>query len=190
MLTDKLVSFFLCLTFEFECIPLPTPPPRWVHDPPLDPSMRWVHELLTDSLWCGSMAVWGSYRYSLCIFERIGRWETGELPVLFVRDSVQHAIHHSLTTSLGIRLFSSLLFVCPPYLASPGCPLGSLYIGLLKPLDGWGWDEGTAVWRSYRYPLRVLECVDPWVMSAPPLLFVRDGVIHAVHRLLMTTLIR
>jgi hypothetical protein len=73
--------------------------------------MHRVHELLADSLWHGSMAVWGSYGYSLHVFEHIGLWETGELPVMFVRDSVQPAVCHSLTTSSIIRLFSSLLFI-------------------------------------------------------------------------------
>jgi hypothetical protein len=89
---------------------------------------------------------------------------------------VQHAVRRPLTTSLGIRLFSPLILVCPLYLASPGRPLGSLYIGSLEPLDGWGRNEGTAVWGSYRYPLRIFERVDPWVMSAPPLLFVAGSM--------------
>jgi hypothetical protein len=85
---------------------------------------------------------------------------------------VQYAVRRPLTTSLGIRLFSPLILIRSPYLASPGRPLSSPFTGLLEPLDDWGWDEGTTVWGSYRYPLRVLERVDPWVTSAPPLLFV------------------
>jgi hypothetical protein len=61
--------------------------------------MRRVHELLADSLWHGSMAVWGSYGYSLRVLERVGLWETGALPVMFVRDGIPPAIRHSLTTS-------------------------------------------------------------------------------------------
>jgi hypothetical protein len=87
---------------------------------------------------------------------------------------------------VSLPLYLSFVFECLLYLAPLGRPLGSPYIGLLEPLDGWGWDEGTAVWGFYRYPLRVLERIDPWVMSAPPLLFVRDGVIYAVHHLLTT----
>jgi hypothetical protein len=91
---------------------------------------------------------------------------------------------------VSLPLYSSFVFERLLYLAPLGRPLGSPYIGLLRPLDGWGWDEGTAIWGSYRYPLRVLERVDPWVTSVPPLLFVWDGVIYAVHRLLMTTFVR
>jgi hypothetical protein len=154
-LTDKLVSFFSCLTFKFERIPLPTPPPRWVPDPPLDPSIRWIHELLVISLWCRSTAVWGSYGYLLCVLEHVGRWETGELPVIFVRDGVQHAVRRSLTTSLGIQLFSLLLtagstFVHERFISTTPsrCRLVFSGTGRCEPSDNSGSDESTAVYWS------------------------------------------
>jgi hypothetical protein len=71
---------------------------------------------------------------------------------MFVRDGVQHAIHRSLMTSLGIRLFSSLLtagsmFVHKRFISmTPSrCHLDFSGTGRCEPLDDSGSDESTAV---------------------------------------------
>jgi hypothetical protein len=63
---------------------------------------------------------------------------------------------------VSLPLYLSFLVICPPYLAPLGHPLSSLYIGLLEPLDGWGWDEGTVVWGPDGYSLCVLERIGNW----------------------------
>jgi hypothetical protein len=98
------------------------------------------------------MAICESYRYSLRVFECVGHWETGELPVMFVRDGVQHAVHRSLMTSLGIRLFSSLLlagsmFVHERFISTTPswCHLNFSGTGRCEPSDDSGSDKSTAV---------------------------------------------
>jgi hypothetical protein len=71
---------------------------------------------------------------------------------MFVRDGVQHAVHCSLMTSLGIRLFLLLLmagsmFVHERFISMTlsQCHLNFLGTGRCEPLDDSGLDESTAV---------------------------------------------
>jgi hypothetical protein len=89
------------------------------------------------------MAIWGSYKYLLYVFEHVGPWVTGELPVMFARDGIQHAVCHLLMTfsdkQCNLSLFTPdtvFIYECLSYTVSPWHPLISPSPGVFDLTDG------------------------------------------------------